>query len=64
MTHVGLDEQIFYLTPKVGLYASPTVNIAVGALVAGAKVISDESPAGIGYGVATFGGEDANVTAE
>ena len=54
----GVDpsEQIFYATPKVGLYASPKVNVAVGALVAGAKVLSDFSPAGIGYGVATFGG--------
>lgn len=60
---VDLSEQIFYLTPKVGLYSSPTVNVAVGALVAGAQVISDNSPAGIGYGVATFGGEDGNVTA-
>jgi hypothetical protein len=60
---VDLNEQIFYATPKVGIYASPKVNIALGALVAGAGVVSDESPFGIGYGVATFGGEDGNVTA-
>ena len=60
---VGLDEQIYYLTPKVGLYASPRVNVAVGALVAGARVISDQTPAGIGYGVATFGDENTSVTA-
>jgi hypothetical protein len=59
---VGLDEQIYYLTPKVGVYASPNVNIAVGALVAGAKVISDQSPAGIGYGVVTLGDENSSVT--
>ena len=59
---VPLDEQLYYITPKVGVYASPTVNVAVGALVAGAKSLSDASPAGIGYGVATFGGEDLNVT--
>ena len=60
---LGLDEQVFYVTPKVGLYASPKVNVALGALVAGAGAISDEGPFGLGYGVATFGGEDASVTA-
>lgn len=59
---IPLDEQAFYATPKVGVYASPKVNVAVGALVAGAKSLSDESPAGIVYGVGTFGGEDASVT--
>ena len=59
---IGLDEQIYYLTPKVGVYASPNVNIAVGALVAGAKVISDQSPAGIGYGVVTLGDENTSVS--
>lgn len=60
---VGLDEQIYYLTPKLGVYASPTVNVAVGALVAGVKILSDQSPAGIGYGVATLGDEDGSITA-
>ncbi|MEO5815962.1 MAG: hypothetical protein ABIT20_11850 [Gemmatimonadaceae bacterium] len=59
---VSLDEQVFYLTPKVGVYTSPGVNVAVGALVAGAKGITDESPAGIGYGVVTLGDENASVT--
>jgi hypothetical protein len=60
---LGLDEQVFFLTPKVGIVASPNVNVAVGALVAGVGRLSDAGPFGIGYGVATFGGEDANVTA-
>jgi hypothetical protein len=59
---VGLDEQIYYLTPKLGLYSSPNVNVAVGALVAGAQVISDETPVGIGYGVVTLGDENTSVT--
>jgi hypothetical protein len=59
---VSLNEQIFYLTPKIGVYSSPKVNVAVGALIAGADLISDQSPVGLGYGVATFGGEDGNVT--
>jgi hypothetical protein len=59
---IGLDEQLYYITPKVGVYSSATVNVAVGALFAGLKDISDQSPFGIGYGVATFGGEDASLT--
>lgn len=60
---VPIDQQLFYLTPKVGLVASPTLNVSIGALVAGLGAASSEGPFGIGYGVATFGGEDANVTA-
>ena len=60
---LGLDEQLYYITPKVGLYASPKVNLAIGALVAGAGSITDEGPFGLGYGVATVGGEDGSVTA-
>lgn len=59
---VGLDEQIYYLTPKLGLYSSPNVNVAVGALVAGAQVISDQTPVGIGYGVVTLGDENTSAT--
>jgi hypothetical protein len=59
---VGIDEQIYYLTPKLGLYASPNVNVAVGALVAGAQVISDQTPVGIGYGVVTLGDENTSAT--
>ena len=59
---VSLEEQAYYVTPKVGVYSSPKVNIAVGALIAGARGLSEESPAGIVYGVGTLGGEDASVT--
>lgn len=59
---LGVDEQLFYLTPKVGLYASDNVHVAIGALVASARNLLDVGPAGIGYGVATFGGENASVT--
>ena len=58
---LGIDEQLFYLTPKVGVVASDKLNIAVGALVLGAGGF-DEGPVGLGYGVATFGGEDASTT--
>jgi hypothetical protein len=59
---ISVDEQIFYLTPKVGLYASPNVNVAVGALIAGAGAISDQTPVGIGYGVVTLGDENTSAT--
>jgi hypothetical protein len=59
---VGIDEQLYYLTPKVGILSGPRVNVAIGALVAGIGSLSDVGPVGIGYGVATFGGEDASVT--
>ncbi|MDB4886879.1 MAG: hypothetical protein JWN79_2317 [Gemmatimonadetes bacterium] len=60
---LSLDNQIFYLTPKLGVLAGPNLNISVGALVAGAGMVSDDSPFGIAYGVATYGGEDRNLTA-
>jgi hypothetical protein len=60
---VSLDEQLFYLTPKVGVYASPTLNVSVGALIAGVGRAFDAGPVGIAYAVSTFGGEEANVTA-
>jgi hypothetical protein len=58
---LGIDEQLFYLTPKLGIVAGPDVNVAVGALIAAASGV-DESPFGIAYGVATFGGEETNAT--
>ena len=60
---LGLDEQLYYVTPKVGLVASEKVNVAIGGIVAGAGTLTDEGPFGIGYGVTTFGGEDGSVTA-
>jgi hypothetical protein len=59
---VPIEEQLYYLTPKVGIVSGPDLNISVGALVAGAQWASDQSPFGLAYAVATFGGEDANVS--
>jgi hypothetical protein len=58
----GLDNQVFYLTPKVGLVNTPDFNLAAGALVAFAPM-DDGHSAGILYGVATQGGPDGSVTA-
>lgn len=58
----GLDpsEQLLFLTPKVGIVQSPTVNAAVGALVIR---VPGEASMGILYGVTTWGHEDASMTA-
>jgi hypothetical protein len=57
----GLDQELFYITPKIGGEVSKNVNLAVGALVVGG--IPDESTVGIVYGVGTFGPPDASITA-
>jgi hypothetical protein len=60
---LGLDEQVYYFTPKVGVYASPELNVSVGALVAGVGRLDIEgSPVGLLYGVSTFGGPDNSVS--
>jgi hypothetical protein len=57
----GVDQQLYYFTPKVGGEVHKNVNLALGALVVGG--IPDESTVGIVYGVGTFGPPDASITA-
>ena len=57
----GLDQQIYYFTPKVGGTVHENVNLALGALIVGG--IPDEATVGIVYGVGTFGPPDASITA-
>ncbi len=70
-----LDEQIFYLTPKVGIKAVKKLNLAVGALLIKVPKSDNEdsttvnsetvdNPYGIGilYGVGTYGTADASFT--
>jgi hypothetical protein len=61
---LGLDEQVFYFTPKVGIGASKDLSFAVGALIV--KIPDwdgDDSPTvGILYGVGTYGTTDASIT--
>ncbi|HJQ09423.1 MAG TPA: hypothetical protein VJ840_00150 [Gemmatimonadaceae bacterium] len=52
------DEQVYYLTPKIGFSASDRVHLATGVLFAGTK----GGTGGIYYGVATFGDSDGSVT--
>jgi hypothetical protein len=59
--NAGLDEQIYFFTPKVGLIQSAETNIAAGALVMHTP-IGDGFTAGILYGVGTWGSPDASLT--
>ena len=55
---VGLEHQVYYLTPKVGGSVSENVHLATGALIAS----WEGETVGIGYGVGTFGTPDASLT--
>jgi len=59
----GVDptDWLYYVTPKVGLYRSKDLNVAVGAF---AGFVHDVSPGGFGvvYGVATYGGPNSSIT--
>lgn len=54
------SNNIFYLTPKVGIVRGEAFNVAVGALVGFAGKASGS--AGMVYGVATSGGPDASLS--
>jgi hypothetical protein len=62
------SNNIYYITPKVGIVQGETVNVAAGAFVgfAGWELASDTDDDigsfGIVYGVATFGSPDAHFT--
>jgi len=56
---VGIDNQVAYATPKIGVSLSPRVSVAVGALVA---AVPREDPIGAVYSVGTVGDGDASVT--
>jgi len=54
----GFDEQVYYVTPKVGASVSDRVHLAAGVLFAG----TNGGTGGVGYGVGTFGDGDASAT--
>ena len=59
---VDFDEQLFYLTPKLGLKQGDQFNLALGALLV--KIPVDDDPTvGVLYTVATYGQADASFTA-
>jgi hypothetical protein len=59
---VNPTEWLYYATPKVGVYQSNNINVAVGALIG---ALPDATPNGFGvlFGVATKGGPNGSVTA-
>jgi hypothetical protein len=62
-----IENNLLYVTPKIGVVASEKVNLAVGALAGvwglGFNEDDDETATfGIMYGVGTYGGRDNNVT--
>ena len=60
---IGLDEQLFYISPKVGFNLGDRASVAVGALLAGAGGgESDSESAYIGFAVGTFGGPKTSLT--
>ncbi|MES2521372.1 MAG: hypothetical protein V4617_01650 [Gemmatimonadota bacterium] len=66
---LDFDEQIFYVTPKVGIIAREKLNVAVGVLAARTGLGDDDefgdggsNTFGIPYVVSTFGGPNKSVT--
>jgi hypothetical protein len=55
---VGFDEQVYYLTPKVGGSFGKKVHLAAGVLFAG----TGGGTGGVGYGVGTIGDGDGSTT--
>lgn len=61
----NFTDNILFITPKVGVYASPKFNVAVGGLAgfAGGLVDSGENASfGVVYAVGTVGSPDASIT--
>ncbi len=61
---IDISENVFYLTPKIGLVTNERVQVAVGAFAGWSGAVTDEANSfGILYGVSTFGSADRNVSA-
>lgn len=61
---LGLDEQLLYVSPKVGFNLGDRASVAVGALLAGSGAGDDldGESAYIGFAVGTFGGPKSSLT--
>ena len=61
---LGLGEQLFYVSPKIGFEAGDRASVAVGALFAGVggDDFDDGESASIGFAVGTFGDRRRSVT--
>jgi hypothetical protein len=56
----GIDEQVYYFTPKIGMSFSDQIHVAAGLLLAGTT--GGEGTGGVLYGAGTFGDGDASLT--
>jgi len=54
----AIEDQIYYVTPKIGVSVNDRVHVATGALIIG----TSEGTGGILYGVGTFGDGNGSVT--
>jgi hypothetical protein len=59
---LGLDQQLFYVAPKVGARVSDRFAVSAGYLFARVAEEGFENGAGIGFAVATLGGSDNSFT--
>ena len=60
---LGLDDQLFYVSPKVGFELGDRASVAVGALLAGQGAgDADGESAYIGFAVGTFGSPRRSLT--
>jgi hypothetical protein len=63
---VSLTQQLYFVTPKVGVIQRPNLNVAAGAMLIGWGGVNNDADdgvtAGILYGVATRGGENGSIT--
>jgi hypothetical protein len=59
---LGLGEQLFYVSPKIGHQFSERAAFSVGGLYATMSYDHDREELGVLYGVGTFGGRDKSVT--
>jgi hypothetical protein len=54
----SVEDQVYYLTPKVGMSFGDKVHASAGLLFAGTRA----GTGGVGYGVGTYGDGDASIT--
>jgi hypothetical protein len=60
---IDIADNVFYLTPKIGLITGEKVQVAVGAFAGWSGAVTDDASSfGILYGVSTFGSADQNVS--
>jgi hypothetical protein len=59
---LGLDEQVFYISPRVGWELSDEAAISAGVLYAAVAADDDLEDLGIGFVVGTFGGRRRSLS--